>query len=621
MADSPSIVGHDVPRSAFHSSFDVRKVNGDYKLVVILVEFTDVKHETSRDVIHDMVFTEMNQYWREVSYGQFSVIGDTVGWIGMGHNEAYYGKDTDPKDPGSDQRDPELIADACRLAKGVDFSQYQDIMVVYAGHGQDSDPKDTDLLWPSAFWSGLDVSCGRKTFDHGGSTSEITEAGVLSFGAFTHEFGHTIGLPDLYDGASSSQTDDYVGLWSLMADGSWGGPDSDGSSPTGLESWSRTKLGWLSSMSITLTSDGSVQTLNQIEDTSGQRALKIATKKASSYYLIEARERTGVDEHLPDSGVLITRIDETRESGEGIVRVMDCHPETASIDDATCKVDESWEDRSNSIYVKVIGRQGISYVVAIAGKPISIIQVAVAMDPNVQGAEMNVDRVTYSSNQLPTSFVWIVGSQHVLEVQAMIEDGSGIRYIFVKWDDGPTTTVRTVTASYSATYTAKFKTQYLLTVESPIGDPQRSGWYDAGSTVRFSVSSPLPVEGVMGLLGRRYVLDHWSGDSTATTPTGSVTMNRPKTVRAEWRTEDSSPYVITGAIAAAIIIVALLVTRRRARALETAPAVALPVQPATAVPSTILPASGACKFCIECGAENAATNEYCTRCGMKLVET
>ena len=249
MAGSPKVAGHSLSGSALHGLSDVKKLSGDYKLIVILVEFTDIKHETSRDAIHDMIFTRMNQYWRELSYGQFNVIGDTVGWINLGHDEAYYGKDTNPKDPGSDQRDHQLIADACARAGRVEFSQFQDIMVVYAGHGQESDQQNTDLLWSSAYWSGLDVTCGGKKFDAGGSASEITESGTLDFGAFTHEFGHTIGLPDLYHTATGSQADDFVGPWSLMAGGSWGGPNDDGSSPTGLESWSRMKLGWLQSTS------------------------------------------------------------------------------------------------------------------------------------------------------------------------------------------------------------------------------------------------------------------------------------------------------------------------------------------------------------------------------------
>ena len=86
MAGSPQVAGHSLG-SALHGLLDVKKLSGDYKLIVILVEFTDIKHDTSRDAINDMIFTRMNQYWRELSYGQFNVIGDTVGSNNLGHNK------------------------------------------------------------------------------------------------------------------------------------------------------------------------------------------------------------------------------------------------------------------------------------------------------------------------------------------------------------------------------------------------------------------------------------------------------------------------------------------------------------------------------------------------------
>lgn len=123
-AKGPAISGRNVQRSPIHSSININKLSGDFKLIVVLAEFADTKHKTSRDQIQSTLVAATNKYWLEVSYGQFNVIGDTVGWISLDHDEAFYGKDTDPKDPGSDQRSHEVIADACRLAKDVDFMQY-----------------------------------------------------------------------------------------------------------------------------------------------------------------------------------------------------------------------------------------------------------------------------------------------------------------------------------------------------------------------------------------------------------------------------------------------------------------------------------------------------------------
>jgi uncharacterized repeat protein (TIGR02543 family) len=110
---------------------------------------------------------------------------------------------------------------------------------------------------------------------------------------------------------------------------------------------------------------------------------------------------------------------------------------------------------------------------------------------------------------------------------------------------------------------AQYATQYRLTVFSTTGSPQGSGWYDAGSSASFSVTSPVSVEGFMGMLGGKYVFDHWSGDSTATSSSTSITMDGPRTVTAEWRTDNTMAYALVGAIGAAVIIITVLLLLKR----------------------------------------------------------
>jgi hypothetical protein len=197
----------------------------------------------------------------------------------------------------------------------------------------------------------------------------------------------------------------------------------------------------------------------------------------------------------------------------------------------------------------------------------------------------------------------------------MIEDGSGIRYVFAEWNDGQTVTTRTVTASSSVTFAAKFKTQYLLTVKSPMGDPQGSGWYDEGSMAQFSVRSPLPLEGLMGMLGGKYVLDHWSGNSTSTTPTTSFAMNEPKTVTAEWRVDNTMPYIVISAIAAVIIVATLLLLTRRRKAQSSISG----EQKRFAEPERQPPPLSS-NWCISCGKEILQQSIFCEHCGARQPE-
>jgi len=63
-------------------------------------------------------------------------------------------------------------------------------------------------------------------------------------GVFTHEYGHDLGLPDLYD---TSGGENGTGFWTLMSSGSWvdTGQDSIGNAPSHMGAWEKFQLGWL----------------------------------------------------------------------------------------------------------------------------------------------------------------------------------------------------------------------------------------------------------------------------------------------------------------------------------------------------------------------------------------
>lgn len=189
------------------------------------------------------------------------------------------------------------------------------------------------------------------------------------------------------------------------------------------------------------------------------------------------------------------------------------------------------------------------------------VPLALNIEPRA-GAAVTVDGVNYAADNLPTVFDWVIGATHTLQVDPTIHGATGVRYVFVQWSDGSKDTSRTLTATQESSLTDTFKIQYQLTVSSDLGNTS-GGWYDANTQATFSVTTPLTVEGFMGTLGAKYVFDHWSGDVAARTATASVTMDGPKTAKAEWRADNTMPYIIIGAIVAAIaIIVALLLMRR-----------------------------------------------------------
>ncbi|MBI2502549.1 MAG: immune inhibitor A [Candidatus Latescibacteria bacterium] len=78
---------------------------------------------------------------------------------------------------------------------------------------------------------------------HGALLGEGTFAQTV--GTMAHEFGHSLGLPDLYDLAYDNPERDSAGIgkWGLMGQGAPGWKDGDGPNP--FCAWSLEQLGWI----------------------------------------------------------------------------------------------------------------------------------------------------------------------------------------------------------------------------------------------------------------------------------------------------------------------------------------------------------------------------------------
>jgi hypothetical protein len=138
---------------------------------------------------------------------------------------------------------------------------------------------------------------------------------------------------------------------------------------------------------------------------------------------------------------------------------------------------------------------------------------------------------------------------------------SGTQYVFKNWIvDGVAQTGNQVSMNMNQPHSAiaKYATQYQLVVDSPggLGNPQGSGYYDAGSTATFSVSSPV------GFLVQQ-VLVRWEGDYTGSSPQGSVAMDGSKAVHAVWETSYTQLYIVAAAVAAVVVVGVVLMMRRR----------------------------------------------------------
>jgi len=420
----------------------IHAVSGPQRTLVILVDFSDVKYTRDRSAIDAVIFGKMAKYYAEVSYGRIQIVGQSVGWYTLFHTMKYYGADVDPSRPGSDARKVELIQDALDAVQAsVDFSNVSRIMVVHAGIGQEDSVKQSDLIWSEAIWSGLSIQTrSGAVIDSAAIVPEMESNGHSTLGVYAHEFGHLLSLPDLYDiSGNSTIPDPFVGRWSLMGTGLWlGGPK--GSSPAELEAWSRIKLGWLAPDSVGLTPGNisfQIETLQPLETASGVRAIEILTM-GGIYYLVEFRKKLSYDSYLPNEGILITRIDETRDSGYGIVQVIDSNRSTKTLNDATYSAGSEFKDLERQIFIDVVWNNPGTFSVLIGNQEPSSLALtmteiaapqtlnATYSQPTTISARLT-DQYSQSLTGVPVELQYY-GNGQWNDLGVSLTDGQGIAY-------------------------------------------------------------------------------------------------------------------------------------------------------------------------------------------------
>jgi M6 family metalloprotease-like protein len=183
----------------------------------------------------------------------------------------------------------------------------------YASLGLDTDYLSDDPA------SGGGVVRVRSRFSGFGGTTQRGHVFSVTAATMCHEFGHVLGLVDLFDQSSlsaSGQLDPEedsagVGKWCLMGLGTPGWGVEDG--PNAFSAWSLARLGWVEVVEVRQTVRGLV-----LDDLmAGGRVWKISLTP-DEYFLLENRQATGsfYNRNLPASGLLIWHVDERADNDE-----------------------------------------------------------------------------------------------------------------------------------------------------------------------------------------------------------------------------------------------------------------------------------------------------------------
>ena len=136
-------------------------------------------------------------------------------------------------------------------------------------------------------------------------------------GIMAHEFGHFLGLPDLYDLEFEDEPEDDsggIGYWGLMAHGIRGWDEVSGPNP--FCAWSLGQLGWLgvNNQQLKVLSEDQDDVVFADVNAGGDVYLLSAHAPAEHFFLVEFRSRqhSYYERNLPGEGLLIWRINPTR---------------------------------------------------------------------------------------------------------------------------------------------------------------------------------------------------------------------------------------------------------------------------------------------------------------------
>lgn len=312
--------------------FKVQLVTGTNNILVIVIDYPDLAATQTAASFADMVngpwaAGSLNDYYQEVSYGNFGLSGVSVGWYRAANNHTYYANfdgipgTNDGFGTGAYPNNaPRLVEEAVDAAEtaGVDFSNYDNdgdgwvdtVFIVHAGRGAEAtgDPND---IW-SHKWSIIDGGGTPRRYDGVWIDAYTIQpelnstAGHIEIGVFAHEYGHVLGLPDLYDTDGSSEG---IGNYGLMAGGAWGADGNSPERPSHMCAWSKVYLAWITPTVIG--EDTLSQEINQVETNAEVYKLWKRGKPQSEYFLVSNRQKIGFDSRfIGDGGLLIWHIDE-----------------------------------------------------------------------------------------------------------------------------------------------------------------------------------------------------------------------------------------------------------------------------------------------------------------------
>lgn len=304
---------------------------GDRVIPIILVEFQDRKFVNTREKIIESMLTgdvSVGQYFHDQSNGLYQPKFDVHGIYTLSQNREYYGgHEGTTKDKGIGW----MVSEACQLAAddGVSFKPYDTnddyycdvVIIIFAGVGEaQASLSCPDAIWPCN-WTleaaqyykrggngAFSPSPGDPYVNHFAVFNELhgsreTSKTIDGIGTFVHEFGHCLGLPDMY--ATNNQDHFGMGSWDIMCQGCYA---NDGYSPVGYSAYEKVFMNWVEYINPEPNTYYTLPVWNQKNQDTDKTVRIVSGLNKNEYFFLENRKRVGWDSFLPGEGILITHV-------------------------------------------------------------------------------------------------------------------------------------------------------------------------------------------------------------------------------------------------------------------------------------------------------------------------
>ena len=236
----------------------------------------------------------MRNYYIEQSSNRYTVNGDVTDWVQVRYNAAHYGRNyclsivcrqtwQFVRDAANAWYDAQISAGKTVAEINAYLSQFDvwdrydyngngnfnepdgyidHFQIIHAGEGEETGggAQGADAIWSHRWYAYYDatgqdgvgphgfggVRIGQSKYWIGDYTVEPENGGV---GVFAHEFGHDLGLPDLYDTSGNvGGADNSTGFWTLYSNGSYGSTgipaEGLGSKPVDMSALEKIQLDW-----------------------------------------------------------------------------------------------------------------------------------------------------------------------------------------------------------------------------------------------------------------------------------------------------------------------------------------------------------------------------------------